>query len=135
VRRFLGLAHTAMRNDARNQLRQHARSWRRMLSFQSSLAEPPDPSRELDEREQHDACARLGLFLLALVAECFHALSVRDRQALLLRELDGMSYEQVAAGLGVPENQVGTIIKRARGRLARRLTAALDGAGPEGEPT
>ena len=134
VRRFLGLAHTAMRNDARNQLRQHARSWRRMLSFQSSLAEPADPSRELDEREQRDACARLGLFLLAIVAECFHALSARDRQALLLRELDGKTYEQVAAELGVPENQIGTIIKRARGRLARRIAAALDRAGAEGEP-
>ena len=132
VRRFLGLAHTAMRNDARNQLRQHARAWRRMLSFQTSLAEPVDPSRELDDREQTAACARLGLFVLALVAECFHGLSVRDRQALLLREVEGQTYEQVAAALGVPNNQIGTIIKRARGRLARRMAAVLGGEADSG---
>lgn len=130
VRRFLGLAHTAMRNDARNQLRQHARSWRRMLSFQSSLAEPSDPAREMDDREQTEACARLGLFLLALVAECFHELSARDRRALLLREVDGQTYEQVAAALAVPGNQVGTIIKRARERLTRRLSLALGADSP-----
>jgi RNA polymerase sigma factor (sigma-70 family) len=125
VRHFLGLAHTAMRNDARNQLRQSARAWRRMLSFHATLAEPADPSQEADDHEQERGVARLGTFLLLVVGGCFHQLGPRDRQALLLREVDGLPYDELAAALGVPPNQVGSVLKRARERLMRRIAAAL----------
>jgi RNA polymerase sigma-70 factor (ECF subfamily) len=125
VHRFLGLAHTAMRNDARNQLRRDARAWKRMLVWQAMQPPPADPSRVASEREQIVVCARLGVFVLAVVAQCFHALGARDRRTLLLREVDGLSYEQVAAALELPANQVGTVIKRARDRLARRIGKAL----------
>jgi RNA polymerase sigma-70 factor (ECF subfamily) len=125
VRRFLGLAHTAMRNDARNQLRQAARAQARGQAFQASLAAPPDPSAELAAAEQAAACARLGVFVLALVGQCFHALSERDRRVLLLREVDGLSYEALAAALALPVNQVGSVLRRARGRLTTRLARCL----------
>lgn len=125
VRRFLGLAHTAMRNDARNQLRQAARAQARGQAFQASLAAPPDPAAELADAEQAAACARLGVFVLALVGQCFHALSERDRRALLLREVDGLSYEELSGALSLPVNQVGSVLRRARGRLATRLARCL----------
>ena len=125
VRHFLGLAHTSMRNDARNQLRQRARSWRRMLTFHATLAEPEDPSQQADDREQEAGVARLGTFLLLVVGESFHRLSLRDRRVLLLREVDGLPYDELAAALGVPENQVGSVLRRARERLLRRIAAAL----------
>jgi RNA polymerase sigma factor (sigma-70 family) len=137
VRHFLGLAHTAMRNDARNQLRQSARALRRHLHFHATLAEPADPSAQADEREQERGVARLGQFLLLVVGHSFHALSARDRQALLLREVDGLSYEELAAALSLPPNQVGSVLRRARERLMRKIAATLllDGSsaprGPE----
>jgi len=125
VRRFLGLAHTAMRNDARNQLRQASRAQARGQVFQASLAAPADPSAALAAAEQDVASARLGMFVLALLSQCFHVLSERDRRVLLLREVDGLSYEALAAELKLPMNQVGSVLRRARGRLATRLAKAL----------
>jgi RNA polymerase sigma factor (sigma-70 family) len=125
VRHFLGLAHAAMRNDARNQLRQSARALRRNLSFHATLAEPADPSAEADQREQERGIARLGLFLLLVVGLCFHQLSARDRQALLLREVDGMPYDELAGALKLPANQVGSVLRRARERLMKKLASAL----------
>jgi len=125
VRRFLGLAHTAMRNDARNQLRQAARAQARGAAWAACQPAPPDPSAELAGAEQDALCARIGLHVLALVGQCFHALGERDRRILLLREVQGLSYEALATALELPENQVGSVLKRARGRLASRLGKAL----------
>jgi RNA polymerase sigma factor (sigma-70 family) len=132
VRRFLGLAHTAMRNDARNQLRQHARAWRRMLTWHSQLTPPADPGVVADEREQTARYARLGLTLLAVAGRCYHSLRDRDRRVLLLREVDGYSYERLAEALRVPSNQVGTILKRARARWASRIAQVLAAWGDDG---
>jgi len=125
VRHFLGLAHTAMRNDARNQLRQSARAMRRNLSFHATLAQPADPSCEADDHEQEQGVARLGLFLLVVVGSSFHKLSARDRQALLLREVDGLTYEALAVALSLPPNQVGSVLRRARERLMKKMAATL----------
>jgi RNA polymerase sigma-70 factor, ECF subfamily len=125
VRRFLGLAHTAMRNDARNQVRQSSRAQARGASFQATLASPPDPAVELARAEQDLLCARVGVFVLAIVAQCFHGLRERDRRVLLLREVDGLAYDRIAAETGLPENQVGSVLRRARERLATRLSRAL----------
>jgi RNA polymerase sigma factor (sigma-70 family) len=127
VRRFLGLVHTAMRNDARNQLRQHARAWRRMLTWHSQLMPPADPLALADECEQTARYARLGLTLLAIAGRCYHSLRDRDRRVLLLREVDGYTYEQLAEALRVPSNQVGSVLKRARARWASRIARVLAG--------
>lgn len=125
VRRFLGLAHTAMRNDARNQLRQHARAWRRMRSWHAQLPPPADPAMLADDRDQIARYARVGLTLLVIAGRCYHSLRDRDRRVLLLREVDGYTYEQLAEALRVPANQVGTVLKRARARWASRIAEVL----------
>jgi len=132
VRRFLGLAHTAMRNDARNQLRQHARAWRRMLTWHSQLTPPADPLAVIDEREQLERYARLGLTLLVVAGRCYHSLRDRDRRVLLLREVDGYTYEQLAEALRVPGDQVGTVLKRARTRWASRIAQVLAASDDDG---
>ncbi|MGQ0553271.1 MAG: RNA polymerase sigma factor [Planctomycetota bacterium] len=133
VRHFLGLAHTAMRNDARNQLRQAARATRRHIAWQSALPGPSEPTRALDEREEEAACAKLGILVLALIARSFNALGERDRRSLFLRDVEGLSYEALAQRLALPADQVGTILRRARTRLAKRIGSALDGSveGPD----
>jgi RNA polymerase sigma factor (sigma-70 family) len=133
IRRFLGLAHTSMRNDALNQLRSHTRSRRRMLEFEATRPLPRDPARIVDEREQSVAFVRVGVLFLGLVWECFHDLKERDRRVLLAREVDGMTYAEVALALSLPDDQVGMVLRRARKRLARRIGRALtaeEGGGP-----
>ncbi len=50
-------------------------------------------------------------------------LSPEHRQVLVLRELDGMGYEQMAVALGVPRGTVESRLHRARAELRRRLSA------------
>jgi len=127
VRRFLGLAHTAMRNDALNQLRSHTRSLKRMVEFQIIQPPPRDPARIASEREQADVCTRVGVFFLGVVSRCFHTLKDRDRRILLAREVEGMSYAEIAVALSLPDHQVGMILRRARTRLSKRIARALSG--------
>ncbi len=50
-------------------------------------------------------------------------LSPEHRQVLVLRELDGMGYEQMAAALGVPRGTIESRLHRARAELRRLLSA------------
>lgn len=59
------------------------------------------------------------------VLEALAKLSPRDRAVVLMREYDGMSYEEMAATLGVPLSALKTTLYRAR----RRLKEALNGTG------
>jgi len=131
LRRFLGFAHTVMRNEALGLLRDGERQRRRILAWErhgGRTVVSRDPSAELDEREQAAIVARLGLYVLAAVSGAFHSLGERDRRILLLREVDGLEYAALAEQLCLPPNQVGSVLKRARERLLRRIATALGGA-------
>lgn len=51
------------------------------------------------------------------VAELLSRLSVEHRQVLVLREIEGLSYDQMAAALGVPRGTVESRLFRARQAL------------------
>jgi RNA polymerase sigma factor (sigma-70 family) len=123
VRRFLGLAYTAMRNDALNQLRQFKRAQARheLWGREQLMARCQDPARGVDDREQSRVLRRLGTVFLAVVNQCFHELAERDRRVLLAREIDQLSYDGIAEALQLPRGQVGMILKRARQHLAERV--------------
>lgn len=124
VRKFLALSFTIMRNEAINQLRRRQRLHQHTLEYgelQADLQAPADPAVLLADREHHEDVRLLGTVFLTVVNQCFHSLRTRDRQALTLREIEGMSYEDIAVQLAVPRPQVGMIIKRARTRLARQI--------------
>src|SRR5690606_13779684 len=59
--------------------------------------------------------------LAAQVRRALDGLSDKHRVALLLREVDGMSYQEIAALSGVPVGTVESRVHRARAELARRL--------------
>ena len=71
----------------------------------------PDQALELRER--------LGATVAAV-----KALPERQRDAVLLREIDGLSYEEIALALGVGDGAVRQLLHRARATLRAGLTAA-----------
>ncbi len=59
------------------------------------------------------------------------AVPEKYRLALVLRDIDGLAYEEIAQILGIPGGTVRSRINRARGMLRRKLVPMLK---REGEP-
>ena len=73
----------------------------------------PDPESlalESDEREQ--------------LTRALEALPARSREVLVLRELEGCSYKEIAEITGIPMGTVMSTLSRARERLQRELMGA-----------
>lgn len=60
----------------------------------------------------------------AVVADAFASLPAHHRRLLSLIDIDGLSYREAAAVLGVPVGTVMSGLHRARTRIRRRLVAA-----------
>jgi RNA polymerase sigma-70 factor (ECF subfamily) len=67
--------------------------------------------------------------LLRLLNRYIVRLSPKDRQVLLLREIDELTTEEISTRLGWPPNTVKSRYFRARHRLTRSLPAHLKGSG------
>jgi RNA polymerase sigma-70 factor (ECF subfamily) len=80
----------------------------------AAAAPPPDPERASIERDARRTLARL-----------IAALPEEQREVLLLRELEDMSYREIAAVAQVPIGTVMSRLARARTRLRESLGAAL----------
>jgi RNA polymerase sigma-70 factor, ECF subfamily len=59
------------------------------------------------------------------LAVMLEALSVEHRQVIVLRELEGMSYEEMSVALGVPRGTVESRLHRARNELRERFKGYL----------
>ncbi|HTE05498.1 MAG TPA: sigma-70 family RNA polymerase sigma factor [Planctomycetota bacterium] len=125
VRHFLALAHTSMRNDLLDQLRQHKRAAANGRTYHSTLRLPEDPAEALQAREQEHLFLGFGRAVLRLTAECFQELEPRDQQVLVAREIVRLPYDRVASMLNLSTEQVGMIIRRARMHLVQRLVARM----------
>jgi RNA polymerase sigma factor (sigma-70 family) len=64
-----------------------------------------------------------------LVRDAVEALPVPFREVIVLRELEGLSYQEIAAVAGIPVGTVMSRLARARGRLQQHLVECL---GKEG---
>jgi len=71
----------------------------------------PSPQRGVEQSE----AARF-------LRDGLQALSPELKEALILRDLEGMAYEEIAVLLGIPEGTVKSRINRARLELAKLLT-------------
>jgi RNA polymerase sigma-70 factor (ECF subfamily) len=76
--------------------------------------EASNPYEEIRRREQGSA-----------VQAALLAVSFEHRAILLLREVEGLSVEQVAASLGLPQGTVKSRLSRAREALRRQLLAIV----------
>ena len=62
-----------------------------------------------------------------LVRKALEKLPPNFREVLILRELEGMSYREIAGITGMPAGTVMSSLSRARGRLRQGLTAFMNG--------
>jgi RNA polymerase sigma-70 factor (ECF subfamily) len=114
-----------------NQCRNRQRWWRRRREDRAtSIAEltPADEAKALSggcagaESPFEQACRRerVRRVQAALLELPFH-----HRAVVVLREVEGLSCEEIASALGVPEGTVKSRLARARGSLRQRLLPAL----------
>ncbi|HLJ16309.1 MAG TPA: sigma-70 family RNA polymerase sigma factor [Bryobacteraceae bacterium] len=96
-----------------------------------------DRGRAHTELDEDTPCAECGptnpeALLLeklnaASVSACIEELPVEFREVIVMRELEELSYKEVAAAAGVPIGTVMSRLARARKRLEDCLTARLKG--------
>lgn len=82
-----------------------------------SLNDPsqPDPSGPIEQRERDD-----------LIQQALNALAPDQRAIIIMKDLDGLRYDEIAAVLRIPVGTVRSRLHRARGELRERLQPVLD---------
>ena len=101
------IAHNVSLNALRDRSLRHEE-----LSEGIDGVERPEQAFEKSERLR-DTVAAVG------------ALPERQRDALVLRELEGRSYDEIASELGVTDGAVRQLLNRARGTLRQGMTALV----------
>lgn len=106
-------------------MRQAAKGWHRSRHSRTSL------SIDCDQREQRDAADASMITGSADeiadqrmdVANVLKELSPQHQEIIVLREIEKLSYEEIAQTLNIPPGTVESRIHRARLELRKRLTA------------
>jgi RNA polymerase sigma-70 factor (ECF subfamily) len=113
-----------VRNTCFSQLRAH-RLMQDVAEFDENVARPdscaPNPEEALLQHDSGD-----------LVRKALDALPLKFREVVILRELEGMSYKEIAGITGMPTGTVMSRLSRARGRLRQSLTAPMNESGAQG---
>lgn len=125
--RFTTWLHTIAMNVAISEYRKRRaqKRDRRTLSIDAPLAGSDDlfltpPSREVDPGERSHQQE-----FLARVRDCVQQLPDEFRQAVILRDMEGLAYEEVGEVLGVPAGTVRSRIHRGRLLLQQMLRGFL----------
>jgi len=125
--RFSTFVYRVAANAALNRRRTLGRNRNRVnelkVSQQAGFDLPAAPRDPEDAAGGSEARARVQAALLELPEDL--------RVAILLYDIEGQSYQEVARALGIPEGTVKSRIHRARGALRDRLQSYMD-AGKEG---
>ena len=115
---------TIAANLAKNEIRRRVRrrNWFSLDALHEMLndsamvfADPREGSERLMEREQ----------LQEAVGRAIATVPEKYRLALVLRDIEGMAYEEIAVVLGVPGGTVRSRINRARTMLKRKIQPLL----------
>ncbi len=106
-----------VRHTCYDWLRQH-RAASFTTPFEEEIHSPEEASWNPERLLLRDADA-------SLLRGALEALPVEAREILVLRELEGLSYKEIAAVAGIPVGTVMSRLARARSRLQRELTARV----------
>ncbi|HEX8202043.1 MAG TPA: sigma-70 family RNA polymerase sigma factor [Isosphaeraceae bacterium] len=83
--------------------------------------DPPDDPEQSDPTLPLERAERS-----ARIQEALNALAPDHRAVVVLKEFDGLRYEEVAAVLGIPVGTVRSRLHRARGELRQRLRGIVE---------
>lgn len=87
---------------------------------------PPDESRVPADGDPSPEALVIRQETVKQVREALERLSVEFREAIVLRELEGLAYKEIAVITGVPIGTVMSRLARARERLLAILAADVD---------
>jgi RNA polymerase sigma factor (sigma-70 family) len=129
---------TIVRNTVLKHLRSLGRSGRAEVPFED-LSEQPEvdgtgPLGGAMERESATECRRVYITYLYLYLQFYQQLSEREQRALELVEVQGVSYREAAADLGIKLENLKMVIFRARRKIYRAMRRVFDGLPPELRP-
>jgi RNA polymerase sigma-70 factor, ECF subfamily len=100
---------------------------RRRATLRLSGTRRDEPIDVPDDPEQSDPTLPLvRAERTALIQEALDALAPDHRAVVVLKEFDGLRYEEVAAVLGIPVGTVRSRLHRARCELRERLRGAVE---------
>jgi RNA polymerase sigma-70 factor, ECF subfamily len=114
----LGWLLQITRNAARDRMRSGERRRTQLVdeaAIEPLLARLATPLERPDE-------ALAGAQLGAAIQQALEGIPEKHRVVLLLREVDGMSYEEIAQALGIPVGTIESRLHRARKAMAEKLT-------------
>jgi RNA polymerase sigma-70 factor (ECF subfamily) len=132
---LFAITSNVLRSHRRRQLRERLKGIV-AVSFDSLVRDPPRPSSAGAESAVLEAvpdprpgpdCEYEGRERLARVQEALTELPEKQRRALLLVKVEGLSLDDAASTLGLNVNTVKTLLRRGRLGLAKRLA---EGEGP-----
>jgi RNA polymerase sigma-70 factor (ECF subfamily) len=119
--RFSTWLYTIALNVTRSELRRRkVRRDRRPLSLEQTEIDPPDGAEAPEEGAGRRELAALALREL-------DRLDAEAREVVVLRDLEDLSYEEIAGVLGCPPGTVKSRLFRAREELRTRLAPLLSG--------
>jgi RNA polymerase sigma-70 factor (ECF subfamily) len=125
--RFSTWLHPIVSRRALDHLRKRRRWFDRFLPFNTGddnateVAEPATNDNARDQAEGNETVVR--------VRAAIAALPPKHRVVLALRELEGLSYEEIAQATGVPTGTVMSRLFHARRLLAEKLGSSLNREG------
>ncbi|MCB9915341.1 MAG: RNA polymerase sigma factor [Planctomycetes bacterium] len=121
---FLPWFHRILRNTCFSHLRQKGRL--KQVSVSAMSAEDDDADYELiDEGAPQPGDRLVAEERAAAFHEGLRQLSAKDREILVLRHEEDLSYREIADALGIPQGTVMSRLFHARRRLRERLRASL----------
>jgi len=118
--RFTTWLHPIAVRRAVDHLRKRRRWFDRFLPFSAdtddSVESAPEPVTTTDARQETDQTERV-----TLVRRAIDALPPKLRAVLAMREVQGLSYEEIARATGIPTGTVMSRLYHARRALAQKL--------------
>ncbi len=117
--KFTTWIHPIAVRRAIDHLRKQQRWYHRFLPFSvndDTVESAPEPTTTDDARQQAEGNERL-----AHLRQVLESLPPKLRAALALREVEGLSYEEIAAATGVPTGTVMSRLYHARRLLTQKL--------------
>ena len=129
---------TIVRNTVLKHLRTQNRGGRAELAI-DDLPEPTEegvksPLSGVVERESVEECNRVYVTYLHLYLRFYSQLSGREQRAIHLVEVDGASYREAAADLGIKLENLKMVIFRARRKIHRSMRRVFEGLPPDVRP-